>query len=72
MHKDFLGKELKVGDKVVTVQVGYRQLKRGIIKKITAKQVAVDIGNKDWDNSPKLFYTCPSFVVKYDDGNTEN
>ena len=38
---DFLGKELNVGDDVVFVQLSYRNLLKGTIKKITPKTVII-------------------------------
>jgi hypothetical protein len=37
MAKDFLGQELKVGDTVVFVQLGYRNLLKGKIERLTLK-----------------------------------
>ena len=37
--KDFLGNELKLGDAVVFVELGYRNFLRGQITKMTAKTV---------------------------------
>jgi len=42
MAEDFLGKELKVGDRVVFVQKSYRNLMIGTISKITAKMAFLD------------------------------
>lgn len=39
--KDFLGRDLKVGDKVVFVQLGYRNLLKGKIKSMTAKTILI-------------------------------
>ena len=41
MAKDFLGKELEVGDHVVFVQLGYRNLMKGKVLKLTPKMVYV-------------------------------
>jgi len=38
---DFLGKELNVGDDVVFVQLSYRNLLKGTIKKITPKTLII-------------------------------
>lgn len=37
--KDFLGKELEVGDRVVFMQINYRNLLIGCIDKLTPKMV---------------------------------
>ena len=42
MAKDFFGNEINLGDTVAFMQIGYRQLKKGIIKKITEKMVFID------------------------------
>jgi peroxiredoxin len=39
--KDFLGNCLEVGDEVVFVQLGYRNLWKGTIAKITAKTILI-------------------------------
>jgi len=44
--KDFLGKEIKVGDEVVFCQVGYREFRRAFIMKITPKTVFLSYKNK--------------------------
>lgn len=41
MATDFLGNELEVGDEVVFVQLGYRNLLKGTIAKITPKMVFI-------------------------------
>ncbi len=41
MAKDFLGNELSVGDTVVFVQLGYRNLLKGKIKSLTARTAAI-------------------------------
>lgn len=39
--KDFLGNELQVGDNVVFVQLGYRNLCKGVISKMTPKTIMI-------------------------------
>jgi phage gp45-like len=39
--KDFLGNDLKIGDDVVFVQLGYRNLLKGKIAKITEKTILI-------------------------------
>lgn len=48
--KDYLGKELNVGDEVVFVESGYRNFKRGIIIKITSHFCYINYGSRDVDN----------------------
>jgi hypothetical protein len=42
MAKDFFGNEIKIGDTVAFMQIGYRRLKNGVIKKITEKMVFIE------------------------------
>ena len=42
MAKDFLGKELEVGDTVVFVQLGYRNLLKGTVKRLTPKTAIIE------------------------------
>ena len=42
--KDFLGRELKVGDEVVFMEVEYRSLKKGTIERLTNKMVFIKDG----------------------------
>jgi len=60
--KDFLGNDLYVGDEVAFVQLGYRNLLRGRIKRITEKTILI---------SHEMTNTCstetkqtPSQVIK--------
>ena len=39
--KDFLGNELNIGDEVVFVQLGYRNLLKGHITKMTEKTILI-------------------------------
>lgn len=41
MAKDYLGNEIEIGDKVVYVRLGYRDLTKGIIHHITPKMVKI-------------------------------
>ena len=41
MAKDFLGKLIEVGDTVVFAELGYRNLSKGVIQKITDKMVFI-------------------------------
>lgn len=40
--KDFLGRDLSIGDSVVFCQLKYRNMMKGIIKRITAKMVIIE------------------------------
>lgn len=54
--KDFLGKELSIGDYVVILQNGKNcgSLEEGIIDKFTPKLAVIDTGaNKRWDRFTK-------------------
>ena len=42
MARDFIGQELNVGDHVVFMQISYRGLMRGIIKKLTPKKAVIE------------------------------
>jgi len=42
MAKDFLGQELQVGDEIVFVQLGYRNLLKGKIASITPKTLMIE------------------------------
>jgi len=39
--KDFLGNCLEVGDEVVFVQLGYRNLMKGVVEKIMPKTILI-------------------------------
>lgn len=59
MAKDFLGKELNIGDTVVYIKTNYREFKTGVIVGITPKQVRIrpiqgDIENRDQHNVAKV------------------
>lgn len=42
MAKDFLGQELQVGDEIVFVQLGYRNLFKGKIASMTPKTLMIE------------------------------
>jgi len=42
MAKDFFNNEINVGNTVAFMQTGYRQLKTGIVKRITDKMVFIE------------------------------
>lgn len=54
---DFLGNELEVGDEVVALEVGYRNLRKCEVVKITSVKVKLEDGNYE-------FYQFQSQVVK--------
>lgn len=62
--KDFLGKELSLGDKVVFVQLGYRNLLKGEIIKMTAKTVL--IGHSKTNTYSAESKQFPDQVIKID------
>ena len=42
MYKDFFGNEINIGDTIAFMQTGYRQLKIGIVKKLTPQMVIIE------------------------------
>ena len=42
MAKDFLGKKLQIGDEIVFVQLGYRNLLKGRIASMTPKTIMIE------------------------------
>jgi len=42
LDKDYLGEPLYVGDKVIFVELRYRNFHKGVISKITDKMVIID------------------------------
>lgn len=52
--KDFLGRELKVGDEVVCIEKGYNNLLRGEIVKITPKTLQVKYTRKSFMGIDKV------------------
>ena len=59
--KDFLGKELEVGDRVVFMQINYRNLLVGCVEKITPKKVRLQFQER---GRPKTCLQDPEQVVK--------
>lgn len=63
--KDFLGKELKVGDEIVYMSTGYQSFHKGEIVKLTNKRIAIerlrDVPKPSWEDPT---YRHPSTVVK--------
>lgn len=56
--KDFLGNNLEVGDEVVFMCLGYRELRKGIISKMTDKTIFIECGRL------KPFKQTPSQIIK--------
>ena len=50
MHKDFLGRELAIGDFVVFILPNYRRLKLANIADFTKTKVRVRWGDRRWEN----------------------
>lgn len=48
-HKDFLGKELAVGDFVIFIRQGYRSFRLANVVSVTPKKVRVKWGDSQWD-----------------------
>ncbi len=68
MAKDFLGKELKVGDEVVFVLLGYREFRRGTVKKLTPKTLIVEqsAASGSYNRETKQFHNQ---VIKLENSN---
>lgn len=59
MAKDYLGKEINIGDSVVYMKTNYREFKTGIIVDITPKQVKImplrgDVEKREHHNVVKI------------------
>lgn len=50
MHKDFLGRELAIGDFVVFIVPNYRQLRLANVVDFTKTKTRIRWGNRPWDN----------------------
>ena len=48
MHKDFLGRELVVGDFVIFIRQGYRSFKLANVIGLTPKKVRVKWSDHEW------------------------
>ena len=48
VHKDFLGKELAIGDFVIFIRQGYRSFKLANVIGLTPKKVRVKWGDQAW------------------------
>ena len=47
MPKDFLNNDIFVGDEVVFMELNYRNLMKGTVKRITPKMVVIEYNNYD-------------------------
>jgi hypothetical protein len=70
MAKDFLGNVLKINDKVAFVQLGYRNLKQGIVFKITDKMVFIKHEKFNVGGTETKQYLCQ--VIKIKEGGKDN
>ena len=62
--KDFLGHEIKVGDRVIFMRLQYRDLCVGTILKLTPKTVLIEC--KDNSNDKMTCRQFYSQIIKYD------
>ena len=63
--KDFLGKELKIGDPVAMVVPSYRDIAVGVITKATAKKLSINYYNEYYKSTVKA-YKYPDQLIKVD------
>lgn len=61
--KDFLGKELELGDMVVTTRPNYRDLVKAKIVAFTPMKVRVEY--KGWSGNLETYLSEPNFVVLF-------
>lgn len=66
MFKDFLGKELKLGDKVITCPNYYKEFRKGEIIKFTPKMVKVAMCDFNGKPTEHIYLTNSEFLIKYD------
>lgn len=45
--KDFIGQELKIGDKIIYNPIGYRELAIGTVKRLGSKKVTIETDKYD-------------------------
>jgi hypothetical protein len=71
MMKDFLGRELQIGDAVIFIDRGYRSYKTGHVVDFTAKNVRITIDSvvaenkkKGWNLKDDLLQD-PRQLIKY-------
>ena len=57
MAKDFLGKELRVGDNVVFMEIKYRNFKKAVITKLTPQKAYISFENHyGWEREVLQFH----------------
>lgn len=61
--KDFLGKELELGDLVVTTRPNYRDFVKAKIIAFTPKKVRVEYN--DYYGRPETYLSEPNFLILY-------
>lgn len=49
-HKDFLGRTLSIGDRVVMIKANYKEFQLAQVVAFTPKKVKVAWGDSRWDN----------------------
>jgi hypothetical protein len=67
MFKDFLGKELQLGDKVITCPNYYKEFRKGEILKFTPKMVKVAICDSSGKPTENIYLAASTFLIKYED-----
>lgn len=60
--KDLIGREVLVGDEVVIVRTGYRDMTVGVVVKLTPKGMKVKF--KDWRGREEETFRAPDMVCK--------
>lgn len=64
--KDFLGKDIQVGDKIVMMAIGYRNLVTGVVEKINPKKATIKLDKGDrWSG---ITYQFHNQVLVYEKG----
>ena len=56
-HRDFIGRELVVGDFVAAIRPGYREIVLGQVDKLTPKMVRVRFDQKDIYEETQVYYS---------------
>lgn len=67
MFKDFLGKELQLGDKVITCPSHYKEFRKGEILKFCPRLVKVALYNRAGEITTDVFLASSNFLIKYED-----
>jgi hypothetical protein len=52
---DFLGNEIKIGDNVVFMQVGYRNLMNGVVKSVSKQKILITHEKTNYGNESIQF-----------------